>query len=225
VEDLRSRPIVEMFVGLETMVNRIYFDRKKISQKGGPYSQGCIKFLDQFEKTLSGKSHSFHLNAYGGLNFTVAVTNRGNQGTILFCVSTAIQTNLEEPGNLTEPEKDKNSIKGWCDCGYPALYGFPCIHLYFVLREKNITLDDYIDKVWHSNLYKMSYDDIPIVQTQGLTLMRYCSTHHVPVVPPNYTKRIGRPKKKRLPSQVELEEVTAPIGKGHMQKKCPSIAQ
>jgi hypothetical protein len=218
VKELRDKPILEMLISIEELVCRRHFERKQSAAKmnNQSYTKIAKKWLDSYHEIILGnlkEMYSFNYTQYTQEQFILEMVSKSNNKSEKIVLST---------------KKTLSGYFGECDCGFPFIYQFPCLHLYFIIFKRKLPLDNFISYIWKASTYKSAYFEA--TNEHCVTLMNHCCESDVIIYPPVFEKRIGRPKKKRIPSQVELEEIAPKKrslvtckrcgGKGHMQKTC-----
>ncbi|PKU70710.1 hypothetical protein MA16_Dca016908 [Dendrobium catenatum] len=85
-----------------------------------------------------------------------------------------------------------------CSCGKPLLYHLPCSHVVSCLTLLRRTHFDYVYPYYTKNNYKLSYlgefHHIPNKEEWG---EHNRNTGMIPLLPPNYRRRSGRPRTNR----------------------------
>ncbi|KAF7827346.1 uncharacterized protein G2W53_018510 [Senna tora] len=90
-----------------------------------------------------------------------------------------------------------------CSCRVWMLTGIPCCHSIAAMNFMRKTPDDYIPACFRKEFYEECYAHI-IYPTNGPTL--WPSTQFPDVLPPNYHRGPGRPKKRRRKATYEKED-------------------
>lgn len=125
-----------------------------------------------------------------------------------------IETLLQENSNFAINEVNKNiyyvqkleernivnTINKTCTCGFLFQYGYPCVYLLVVIKNKNLILNDFINNCYFLGTIKNCYSIL--ISPYSIT---YSMNNEDQIIYPDKKIGRGRPKIKRIKTIMDIK--------------------